>query len=248
MDPRIKRRRIDVTRDAGRKRLHMLIGSVVAAVMAVGAVASTRSPVLDVDHVVVVGATHTTAEQVATAARLVDKPQLLDVNEHGVARRVERLPWVATATAHRQFPATVKVVVKERVVTASVPAHDGKWAVADGTGRVLELVDQRPGIPLVAGTAPAQRAGTRLGPRGRDAMRVAAALPMELRSRTVEILVDPAGEVELHILPGGTIKLGPVTRLDEKLQSAWTVLSGLDPRTLRVLDVRVPRAPVVIRR
>lgn len=250
VDPRVKRRRIEVARDAGRKRLHILLAGLGVVVLAVGLVGATQSPLLDVDHVEVTGATHTAYDDVVAAGGLDAGPQMLDVDTKGVARRVARLPWVASATAKREWPATVRIAVVERTDVASIPAVEGKWAVADAEGHVLEIVDGRPPtMPSVAGAGPAEAAGVRLGPRGRLAMQVAAALPAELRSKTVEVAVVPDGGIDLALLGGGVVRIGEApAQLAEKLDAAVTVLRTLDLKAIGVLDVRVPRAPVLTRR
>jgi cell division protein FtsQ len=249
MDPRIRRRRIEVKRGEGRRRLRILVGSVAVAALIVGVVGATRSPLMDVDHVVVTGGAHVTAEQIVAVAGLRDQPQLIDVGTKRVARKAESLPWVATATVIRQWPSTVKVHVTERMPAASLPAEGGRWAVADAGGRVLEVLDARPStMPSVAGAPPAGGAGTRLSPAGREAMAVAAALTPDLRGITAELAVTADGEIELHVVPAGVIRLGDASQLPDKLTAAATVLAGLAPKSWRVLDVRVPRAPVLARR
>ena len=78
---------------------------------------------------------------------------------------------------------------------------------------------------------------------------MAATLPETLRSRVVEVLVVPAGEVVLRLAPpGGEVRLGRSDDLEAKLMAAATVLDKVDGAGLRVLDVRVPHAPVLTRR
>lgn len=249
IDPRIKRRRIEVIRHNGRRRLYVLLTALGVVAVLVGLVGATQSPLLDVDHVEVTGAVHTPIPEVVAAGRLDTGPQMVDVDPKTVARRVEKLPWVASATATRQWPATVKITVVERKDVASIPAVDGKWAVADADGHVLAVVDGRPNtMPSVAGAPPATTAGVPLDPSGRMAMRVAAALPEELRSKTVELRVVDGG-IDLALLEGGVVRLGEApAQLSEKLDAAITVLRTLELRRIAVLDVRVPRAPVLTRR
>jgi cell division protein FtsQ len=249
MDPRIRHRRIAVKRDEGRRRLHILIASVAVIALVVGAVAATRSPLLDVDHVVVEGAEHTTIDQVVAVTRLGSKPQLIDVGTSGLAKRVRALPWVASAEAERQWPATVRIRVVERAPTASIEAEGGRWAVVDRTGRVLEVLDQRPAtMPSVGGVGLPGPAGSRLGPSGRDAMAVAAALPEVVRGITTGVVVNEEGEIDLHVTPAAIVKLGDASQLADKMQAIATMLGGAAGKGWRVLDVRVPRAPVLTRR
>ena len=249
IDPRIKRRRIEVMRDEGRRRLKVLVASVAVIVVLLSVVGATRSPMLDVDRVLVTGATRTSHESVLTATGLNDKPQLIDVSTGSIAKQIERLPWVATAEATREWPATIRVAVTERTPAASTPAAGGMWAVVDGTGRVLEHVPERPAtMPSVDGLAPAGAPGTDLDAEGRDAMKVAAHLPESVRTVTVQLAVTPDGEIQLHIFPAGVVRMGDSSQLAQKLESVVTVLNTLAPKSWRVLDVRVPRAPVLTRR
>jgi cell division protein FtsQ len=256
VDPRIKRRWIEVRRDEGRRRLRVLVASLAVMGMVVGAVGATRSPVLDVDHVLLVGGTHTTAAQARHAARLDHHPQLVDVDTAAIARRVEALPWVQTAHAEKQWPATVKVTITERVPVASiaVPATP-RWALVDGSGRVLEVDDVRPdSMPSVvigpsgAGSTPPATPGASLDRQGRDAARVVALMPEALRGMTADVDVLAGGQLEIHVVPRGVIRLGDSTALADKLQSAVTVVGTLKPGSWQFLDVRVPRAPVLTRR
>jgi cell division protein FtsQ len=250
IDPRIKRRRIEVTRHNGRRRLYVVLTALGVVAVLVGLVGATQSPLLDVDHVEVTGALHTPVPEVVAAGGLDTGPQMVDVDPKSVARQVEKLPWVASATATREWPATVKIAVVERKDVASTPAADGKWAVADADGHVLAIVDGRPNtMPSVAGAPLAKAAGVPLEPAGRMAMHVAAALPDELRSKTVELRVGADGGVDLALLEGAVVRLGEApAQLSEKLDAAITVLRTLELRRIAVLDVRVPRAPVLTRR
>lgn len=246
IDPRIRQRRIEVKRTEGRRRLKVLIASVSVIGAVAAAVGAVRSPLLNVDHVVLVGGSHTSVDQVVGAASLGHHPSLIDVATGRVERRVRALPWVDTATAVRQWPATVKVAITERTAAASIPSANGQWAVVDGTGRVLELQPTRPdAMPSVTGAAPAGSPGTRIGTHGRDAMAVAAALPPDVRSITVEVAVLPGGDIELHVLGGGIVKLGDTSDLAAKLLSTSTMLGAVQANSWRILDVRVPRAPVL---
>ena len=77
---------------------------------------------------------------------------------------------------------------------------------------------------------------------------MAGALGGQLRGRVGEIAVVPGGEVVLRLVPpGGEVRLGDADDLPAKLTAASTVLEKADLAGLRVLDVRVPQAPVLTR-
>src|SRR6476620_5690143 len=97
IDPRIRERRIEVIREAGRRRLRITL-VVASAIIVIGlAYLTIRSPLLDLDHVRVTGAQRESASAVQAAAKLHLGDPLLFVNTGAVERRIEQLPWVERA-------------------------------------------------------------------------------------------------------------------------------------------------------
>src|SRR4051794_4626238 len=94
IDPRIRARRILVKRNEDRTRLGK--GVVVLALVArvAGAVAAMRSPLLDVDHIVVAGARRTPAQDIVAASGIRRRTSMGDVALGATSRRVAALPWV----------------------------------------------------------------------------------------------------------------------------------------------------------
>ncbi|HVM06588.1 MAG TPA: FtsQ-type POTRA domain-containing protein [Acidimicrobiales bacterium] len=250
IDPRIRRRRIEVRRDEGRRRRRIVVSCVVAAAAVAGAAGATRSPLLDVDRVVLRGAEHTRHDAVVELGHLASSPPMLDVDTATLARRVEALPWVLDARARRQWPSTIRVDVVERRPAAVLPAGEGTWALADGTGRVLAVGPEKPpGLPVLGAVPAPGRPGTTVGGETRPSLAVAAALPDDLRSRIADVAAVPGGEVELQLVPpGGVVRLGPPVDLDEKFRVLATVLARAELAGVAVIDVRVPRAPALTRR
>src|SRR6476620_10843805 len=107
MDPRIRRRRVEVQRQEGRRRLRVLVGITVVVAVGGGGWAATGSPLLDVDRVVVEGATHTPVAEVVAATGIRRGRPMIDVDIRGAQRAVDGLPWVQQATVHRQWPGRV---------------------------------------------------------------------------------------------------------------------------------------------
>jgi hypothetical protein len=71
-------------------------------------------------------------------------------------------------------------------------------------------------------------------------------MPAALVARAPEVAMAD-GEIQLHIVPSGVVRFGPADRVAEKLQAVSTILTRADLRGLRVIDVRVPNAPVLTR-
>ena len=251
MDPRIRRRRVEVRRQEGRRRLRVLVGLTVVAVTGVGGWAATDSALLDLDRVVIEGAVHTTPDDARFASGLRRGEPLVDVDQAAVRRAVEGLPWVARATVRRRWPGEVRIRLVEREPVATIASEGGTVALIDGTGRVLAWVDAAPtGMAVLTGLPPAGPAGSTLAEDSVAALSVAVALPPELRTRITG--VAPAegggGEVEMRLSPESSVRLGPPVDLDRKFDAIRAVLAQVDLRNLAVLDVRRPENPVLTRR
>lgn len=174
MDPRIARRRVQVRREEGRRRLRMLVWFSVAAAVVLLAVGSLWTPLFQVRHVRVsiaapasqpAVAPSLTDRQVVAAAGLAHRRLMIGVDGARIARRLDTLPLVGAARVSVDWPGTVKISVSERVPVAAVatPAGQGsapRWALVDATGRVLAVdTSAPPGVPVIYGIAAAPPAG-----------------------------------------------------------------------------------------
>jgi cell division protein FtsQ len=251
MDPRIRRRRVEVRREEGRRRFRVLVGITALTAAGLGGWAATGSSLLDLDRVVVQGAVHTAPDEARFASGLRRGQRMLDVDDGMAVRGVETLPWVQQATVSKQWPGQVRIRLVERQPVAFTVSEAGNAALVDRTGRVLDWVDvPPPGLAALAGLEPAGPAGSTLAPEGVAALGVAVALPTEIRARASG--VSPAaggrGEVDINLSPGSVVRLGPPDDLDRKFDAIRAVLAQVDLHNLAVLDVRRPDSPVLTRR
>ena len=251
MDPRFRRRWVEVRREEGRRRFKVLVGVTAVVAVGCGGWAATDSVLLDLDRVVVEGAVHTTPDEARFASGLRRGEPMLDVDERAAGRAVEALPWVQEASVRRQWPGRVRIRLVEREPVAVTGAEPGALALIDRTGRVLEWAPAPPpGLPVLTGLPPAGPPGTTLGVDGVATLQVAVALPAELRSRIAGLApaAGSGGEVELRLNPEGMVRLGTPEDLDAKFTAIRAVLAQVDLRNLAVLDVRRPENPVLTRR
>ncbi len=248
VDPRLRRRWVETRRQEGRRRLRVLLGVVAVGALVGGGWATVRSPLFDVDRVVVEGATQSGAPVVRRAAALRPGLALLDVDRAAVVRRVTSLPWVLRAEVRREWPGTVRIAVTERAPVAVTRANDDRWALLDRSARVLAVVSTPPpNLARIEGLPSPGAPGTRAGPRAAEALGVVAALPPALAPRVAAVTVGGEG-LSLRLAPNGEVRLGGMEAVEDKLRSALTVLGVVDGRTVATLDVRIPAAPVLTRR
>jgi len=241
IDPRIRDRRIEVQRAAGRRRLRVLL-VVMCVVSALGAAyLVVTSPVLDVDRVEVRGVHHLTVAEVRSAARIRHHRALLFVDLGAVARRIERLPWVERVRVRREWPGTVRVDVTEYTPVAFVRGPRAVALIAPN-GRVVGSAAAPPlGAVEVRGVRRAPDVGEILAPA--DAADVVAQLSPALATRVVAIDVTGGG-LALDIAGNGEIRLGDASNLAAKSDSALAVLGHLGATHYTYIDVSIPQRPV----
>jgi cell division protein FtsQ len=239
-------RRVAVRRDEGRRRLHRLLAVLGFAVTLALAGLSTRTPLLDVDHVRVEGASaalRTTVVAAVDEAGAGTGTPMLDVDPGRVAAAVEDVPTVAAADVVRRWPGTLVVQVKPRIPVAMIGT-----ALVGADGVVVAVGSPSTAGPLVGidGVEAPTEAGAHVD--ATDLLAVAAALPEELRAAVAAVRDGPAdGEVDLRLSGGGIARLGPPTDLGSKLVAVATVLEEVDLDCLATIDARVPSAPAVTR-
>lgn len=238
---------MSVQREAGRRRLRRFM--VVLAVLAVlgGVVAVVLSPLLAVDEVAVSGAGDRADAVRAAATDELGSPLLL-VDTGALEAQVERMAWVAAAKVTRDLPNTLRITVTPRVGVAWLRGADGRVAVVDGDGVVIETITAPPaGLVEILGVREPPAPGARLA-AGAPA-RVAAALgPLAGRVATLAVT---DGEVVLRLAGAGgpdgggvEVRFGGLDQLAAKARAAAAVLSAVDPGAIAYVDVRVPSAPV----
>jgi cell division protein FtsQ len=253
IDPRIRQRRIAVTRHQGRRRLRVLVGALVVGVAIVAAVLVPHLSWFRVSHIQVRGAARSGAAQVDAAARVAVHQPLLSVDTARVARRVERLPWVARARVTKSWPSTLVVTVDERTPVAQV-ADGTRWALVDGAGRVLAVENARtPGLIVLTWTGAVPGAGAELAGRARAPLAVAAGLGAftaagpTVPAPVVSVAGGAGGGVAVALADGAVVDLGPPTDLTAKLTALATVESEVDLSGVKSIDLRVPGQPVLTR-
>lgn len=242
--PRMRLRRIEVRRDAGRRRLRRVAALLSVAVAVLAVATLVRSPLLDVDHVRTTAGEHTTAAAILDAAGIDRRQEMLSVDAGAAERRIEALPWVKSATVTRRWPGTVDVRVTERTATAAVRIADTRWAEVDDTGRVLAVRDAPPaGMPAVRGVAGRIEEGKQLPSVAADALAVIDATTAALPDGITEVDTD----LDVTLAYGTMVRFGTRAELDEKVAALELVLAQVDLSCLAIVDLRAPDSPALTR-
>lgn len=248
IDPRIRARRIEVQRVAGRRRLRRLVDVGLLLAVAAGFLGALRSPLLDVEAVTVSGAVRTGAASVVEAAGIDAGDQLMDVRLGASGARVAALPWVEEVRLHRRLGGRVEIVVTERT-PAAVLGEGAAAVVVDPTGRVLARTAEVPDagrLVRVVGITGDLTPGADLGGAATDALALAGRLAAVVPGSISQVTVGE--DLIATLTQGGEVSFGDASRLAAKLRTLETVLQQVDLVCLDQLDLRAPGNPVLTRR
>ncbi|CAN5911664.1 hypothetical protein BH23ACT10_BH23ACT10_20160 [soil metagenome] len=131
MDARIRARRARVRADAAKRRQRRTLSLFVLLVLVAGVAVALRSPLFEISGVEVTGTADRRAGTVRRTAALEPGQHLLTAPLAQAQRRVEALPWVATAVVRRSPPSTVAIEVTPRTPLLTVRTDVASWKIDD---------------------------------------------------------------------------------------------------------------------
>ena len=242
VDPRLQARRVEVARGQGRRRLRWVLAAVVIVVLVVGAFALTQSPALDVDQVVVRGASRTEQDQARAASGIGRGTPMVSVDAPAVERRLEALPWVQSASVSRSWPGTVRITLVERTPVAVVGTGSAAVQV-DRDGRALGPAGDTD-LPAVSGDP--VPAGAQLSATQRWVVTTLAELPAALRAEVVGAAATPSG-IRFTLTDDIEVRWGDTSQSTAKADAVQVLLEQAGRSTIATIDVSVPRAATVTR-
>jgi cell division protein FtsQ len=240
---RARRRRWTVPRLPSRLPPRLLIVVATLIVLTGGCLWLRDSPLVAVDHVVVIGEQGPNAARIraalTTAAR---KMTTLHVRMDQLRTAVARYPVVKDLQVSTEFPHGLRITVIELRPVATVNFGGRATAVA-GDGMLLRYSGAGASLPVI----PLRRApaGSRLGePDAVHAVALLAAAPYALVAKISQVsTVSPHGLVA-QLRNGPSIYFGPPSSLAAKWKAAIAVLAAPGSVGAPYVDVTDPARPV----
>lgn len=232
---------------AGARRIRTPWRAAFLALAALGIIAGVAwallgSRLLVVRSVSVTGTHLVTSAQVLAAAEVPLGTPLMRVNTAQVARRVEAIRQVASATVTKNWPDHLAIAVRERVPVVAVRMAAGGYDLVDPAGVIVRWSTARPaGLPLFLTSL--SGGALRGDPGLTQASAVLAELPSWL-SRTVAqvsvagVATGPGAnqQVTLYLLDHKTVLWGGTDRAAQKGRE----LAVLMRAPSRYFDVSAP--------
>lgn len=215
-----------------------------------GLVFAATWPAFDPKAIVVSGNHRVTRHEILARAAIPARVTIWLQNTGSIERRIDAIPYIATATVHRALPASIRIDVVERSQFAVVQSG-ANAAVVDHALRVLEPATAAEGLPvLLLDPGLSLPSGSYVRAPGalelRDAYDMIAGkqiLPMALG-------LDRFGGLVATMPTGIKLLLGGTKDLDRKLTLANAILAQVvrGERRVAAVDLRAPAAPVLVYR
>ena len=247
INPRIQERRIEIIRAKGKRRLRILLTVLLSVLLSLAAVLISKSSLLDVDEVVVVGADSELEELIVAIANIPKSKPILEVDTQSIMERIKRIPNVKGAKVSRSFGGKVTISVTLRKPSVLL-SNLGEWFLVDLDGRVLERVSELPPnleYPIVEGNFDDLKVGEWVPEQALYAIELAANLPSVLLADISFVSTNEG--IELMLFGEGKILFGDNEALESKILAASTILEQVDLAELIHIDVRTPDKPVLCR-
>ncbi len=221
-----------------------------AAVVAGGLAFAAAWPGFNPKKIAVTGNRIVSRGEIVTRAAIAPRVSIWLQNTGAMARRIEAIPYIASARVGRIPPASIRIVVAERTPIA-VLLSGWDAVLVDRALRVLEPAGVGDTLPVLVlqpgvGFTPGEYVRTRDAIALRDAYEALAARQIV----PVELGFDRFGGLVATMRGGLRLLLGGTNDLDRKLTLANAILAQVVGRQRRVaaIDLRAPSAPVLVYR
>ncbi|HUA09702.1 MAG TPA: FtsQ-type POTRA domain-containing protein [Candidatus Acidoferrales bacterium] len=232
----MKRRRATA---AQRLRPFWLLIALVALLCLAGGYFLATWPALRPHRVEVVGNRVVSESAILQSAQIDYGENMWLQNAHGMAARIEAIPYIDSASIRRMLPSTLVITVTERAPYALI-VDGGSLVTVDHTLRVLQQ-----GVPLgMEDALPAFSVGLSDAPPLVGILD--ALLAADLKPRTIGF--DRFGDVTVTLRSGIRVLLGDRSGSVQKVEYIKPILDKVDrgPRKVAAIDLRALTTPVVV--
>jgi len=227
---------------------YWVLGLMLVAVTGYALYALVTAPVFRVRSVGVTGLAHVATSDVVRRAAIDRRANVWLLDRAGIQRRIEAIPYVATARVHVTPPAHVWLDVVERTAEGCVRELRGGSYTVDAALRVLE-----PGCTGAEALTYVVRA--RLGAEPGAFLHDPELLLLQADAKALaangdryrSFAHDSYGDLEATLADGIDVKFGNDGDLERKQRLVAPILAELGPRlgSVRTVDLRAPATPVV---
>lgn len=211
-----------------------------------------EAPTFAASRTQIAGNARTSEGAIAAALAITADQALITYDTGAAAERIEALPWIEAANVVRQWPNTVRVVVREHGVVAGVgdPAGQRWWLVGADRLAIESQFTPPAQVPLLVvddHTFEAARPGAPIAGIER-AYDLALSVPGQIDPWVSMWTLDDSGSVSANLIGSATAVFGPAGEQRTQFVSLASILGGGTALTcIDVIDLSTPDTPVIHR-
>ncbi len=110
------------------------------------------SPAFNVEQILVENNKKLSSETISSLSKIELYKNIFLMRKSDVIENIEKNPYINTVKISRKLPNKVKIFVEERTEKYLVEFGEGKYAIIDGQGYILEITSQKiEGLPILVG-------------------------------------------------------------------------------------------------
>lgn len=244
------RARAPSRRQRSPSRLPLAVAVIVAIVLGGGYLLARETSLFAVRSFDIAGAPADLTRSLEAGLGRFAGRSLVGLSLDEVERAVESVPTVRSATVERDFPHSLRIVVRPEQAVAIVRRDGDAWLVAS-SGRVLQQLEPGilrpvPRVWIPTGTGDIAPGDVLLPEQGAAAVSALAQVPTDFPFE-IESARGADDSLVLVLANKTELRLGEATEIRTKLASAAAVLESLaesESGELAYLDVSLPTRPV----
>jgi cell division septal protein FtsQ len=228
---------------AARVRPFWILLVLVGAIVALGGYYAATWPGFRAHHIVVIGNRRVPTKLIVARADIHPRINIWLQNMGAAADRIARIPDVGAVTVGRGFPASVNIVVHERIPFAVIRSA-GRSAVVDSQLRVLTVRTPNP-LPQFNVNVALPPAGGYIKDERALRIRDDYEKLTDANVVVVSLSYDKFGDLIAQTPRGVRILLGDDEDLQRKVALIGPILSQTAKKKIAAIDLRAPNTPVV---
>lgn len=225
-------------------RIYSAVAAIAMAILGVGLI---YSPVFSVKEIRVVGASLASKEHYITLSQVSDSIPVIKLDHEEIARKIETSPYVQAASSEANWRGEMVITVNEHVAVARFVAY-GQSIVTSSNGTVLDVgEDIYPHLPVIQGAMFQAEVGDTVPDETREALALAGALPSDITKLQNRVIMTRES-LDLELNGGVTVSFGDTREVANKFDALRSVVSQVETRCVRNINLTAPAAPVIIDR
>ena len=211
-----------------------------------------EAPAFEAASTQISGHARTSAGTIDAMLAIPDDQALITYDTGAAEQRLQELPWVQNASVVRQWPSTVRVVVREHAVVAGVGDVTGQRWMLVGEDRLAieERFTPPANVPLIVvddSIYDAALVGDPIAGIER-AYGLAINIPSQLDPWVATWSVDEVGSVTANLTGSASAIFGPAGETRTQFVSLASILGGgASLSCIDVIDLSTPDTPVIHR-